>query len=61
MYDATKDFKPFERSSEAAPGRHPRPRKGATAKKRKRLEMSREARQAAEKAAPAKAPVKKKK
>ena len=46
MRDATEEFKPFERK--AGTTGHPRPRKGATAKKRARREERR--------AAPAPAP-----
>lgn len=37
VYDATKEFKPFELTGNLN-GRHPRPRKGATAKQRNRRE-----------------------
>jgi hypothetical protein len=40
VYDATKEFKPFELSGNLN-GRHPRPRKGATAKKLKMREARR--------------------
>lgn len=52
MRDATEEFKPFERKANTAGG-HPRPRKGATAKKRARREERRAA------PAPAPAPTKK--
>lgn len=35
MYDATKEFSPFELTGNAS-GRHPRPRIGSTAKRRDR-------------------------
>lgn len=36
MYDATKEFKPFELTGNSN-GRHPRPRVGSTAKRRHRV------------------------
>lgn len=50
-YDASKECTPFERSSDAKG--HPRPRKGATARKRAKEMASRERLGAEKKAAPA--------
>lgn len=51
MYDASKEFKPFEKKDNGTS--HPRPRKGATAKKRAKEAASRERLGAEKKQAPA--------
>lgn len=56
--DCSKEHAPFERKSDNA-GKHPRPRKGATAKKREREASRSRDRQAVEKTAPQKGDKKK--
>ena len=51
--DASTEHSPFERKSEST-GRHPRTRKGATAKKREKELAGRQARQEVEKTTPQK-------
>lgn len=53
MYDASKEFKPFEKKDNGNSNAHPRPRKGATAKKRAREQAARERLGAEKKQAPA--------